>query len=49
MLSKPRTRDTYREEIDLFEHALALDPHSVEAQSWLANTLAGRVMNDMTD
>jgi TolB-like protein len=47
--SKPPTRDNYVEAISLFERALALDPHSVEAQSWLANTLAGRVMNDMTD
>src|SRR6516162_2956171 len=42
VLSKPRTPDTYREAINLFEHALALDPQSVEAQSRLANILAGR-------
>ena len=30
---KPRSRDTYAEAISLFEHALALDPGSVEAQS----------------
>ena len=29
VLSKPRTPDTYREAINLFEHALALDPQSV--------------------
>jgi TolB-like protein len=31
------------------EQALALDPHSAEAQSWLAYTLAGRVLANMTD
>src|SRR6202043_3246937 len=34
--------------ISLFEHALALDPCSVEAQSRLANALVNRVINDMT-
>jgi lipopolysaccharide biosynthesis regulator YciM len=33
----------------LFEHALALDPRSVAAHSWLAFTLANRVINQMTD
>jgi adenylate cyclase len=46
---KPRTRDTYREAIDLFGHALALDPQSVEAQSRLAGSLAFRVLDLMTD
>jgi len=32
-----------------FEHALALDPQSVEAQSRLAGSLAGRVLDLMTD
>ncbi len=48
VLLKPRSRDTYGEAINLFEHALALDPRSVEAQSWLAGSLAGRVRNGMT-
>ena len=33
----------------MFERALALDPQSVAAQSWLALTLASRVINQMTD
>ena len=33
----------------MFERALALDPRSVAAQSWLALTLASRVINQMTD
>jgi hypothetical protein len=33
----------------LIECALALDPRSVAAQSWLALTLASRVINHMTD
>jgi adenylate cyclase len=48
VLLKPRSRDTYGEAINFFEHALALDPRSVEAQSWLARSLAGRVRNGMT-
>jgi adenylate cyclase len=48
VLSKPRTPDTYREAINLFEHALVLDPQSVEAQSRLANILAGRVLSALT-
>jgi len=48
VLSKPRTPDTYREAMNLFEHALALDPQSVEALSRLANILAGRVLSGQT-
>jgi TolB-like protein/Flp pilus assembly protein TadD len=46
--NKPSTRDNYAEAISLFERALVLDPRSVEAQSRLASTLAGRVLDDMT-
>jgi TolB-like protein/DNA-binding winged helix-turn-helix (wHTH) protein/Tfp pilus assembly protein PilF len=35
--------------LGLLEQALALDPQSAEAQSWLAYTLAGRVLANMTD
>ena len=41
---KPTSRDSYDEAISLFEHALALDPQSVEAQTRLASALAGRVL-----
>jgi TolB-like protein/Tfp pilus assembly protein PilF len=43
-LSKPPSRDTYAEAIQQFEHALALDPQSVEAQSSLAGSLATRAL-----
>ena len=36
------TRENREKAVDLFEHALALDPHSVEAHSWLANALITR-------
>jgi adenylate cyclase len=49
VLLKPRTRDTYSEAIDLFEHALALDPQSIEAQCRLVSVLAGSVLDLMTD
>jgi len=38
---KPDSRDSFAEAISLFEHALALDPQSVEAQTHLAGSLAG--------
>jgi hypothetical protein len=47
--SKRVTRDTRAEAIGLFERALALDPRSVEAQSALAGTLAGRAVDGMTN
>jgi len=46
-LHKPRTRDNRTEAIGLFERALALDPHSAEAQSYLAGTLVSRALNNM--
>jgi len=46
---KPPSRDSYAERISLFEHALALDPQSVEAQSRLAHSLAGRALDLRTD
>jgi TolB-like protein/Tfp pilus assembly protein PilF len=46
---KPKSRNVYAEAISLFEHALALDPRSVEAQSLLADALANRVKAGMTD
>jgi adenylate cyclase len=46
---KPRSRDSYEERISLFERALALDPRSIEAQSYLATALAGRALDNMTD
>ena len=46
---KPVTPDTCTEAVTLFEHALALDPQSVEAQSRLAGALAGRVLVGMTN
>jgi adenylate cyclase len=47
--NKPPSPDRDAEVISQYERALALDPHSVDAQSWLAAVLAGRVMNAMSD
>jgi adenylate cyclase len=47
--AKPPTRENRAERITMYEHALALDAGSIEAQSWLANSLAGRVLANMTD
>jgi adenylate cyclase len=46
---KPPSRDGYAGVIPLFERALALDPRSVEAQSYLAIHLASRALNGMSD
>jgi TolB-like protein/class 3 adenylate cyclase/Tfp pilus assembly protein PilF len=43
------TRDNYAHAISLFERALARDPRSVDAQTWLASALATRVTSQLTD
>jgi adenylate cyclase len=45
---KPNSRDVYGEVIRLYERALALDPHSVEAKTRLAEVLADRVLDGMS-
>jgi TolB-like protein/DNA-binding winged helix-turn-helix (wHTH) protein/cytochrome c-type biogenesis protein CcmH/NrfG len=45
---KPNSPESYAQAIHLFEHALALDPKSVEAQTWLAASLATRVLDRMS-
>jgi adenylate cyclase len=47
--NRPPSRERDAEVISLYERALALDPQSVDAQSWLAAVFAGRVMNGMSD
>jgi TolB-like protein len=42
LMKRLSTRDKADETLGLFERALTLDPHSVEAQSWVAYTLATR-------
>jgi TolB-like protein len=49
ILSRPPGRDNCAEAIGLFERALALDPRSAEAQSWLAIALIHRVPDDASD
>ena len=46
---KPTSRDNFDETVSLFERALALDPRSSEAQSYLAIEPTARVLEDMTD
>ena len=48
-LLNPDSRDSYTEAIRLFEHALSLDPDSVEAQISLAGSLASRVLIGFSD
>ncbi len=47
--AKPPKRENYAEAIGLFESALALDPQSSDAESWLASVLSARVLDQMTD
>jgi adenylate cyclase len=45
---RPTTRESRIESIDLFERALALDPHSSMAQSYLATALTARVIDNLS-
>jgi len=45
----PHSRENYEKVIGWFDRALALDPHSVSAQGWLAIALIARVLDRMTD
>ena len=46
---KPPSRDKYAEQIRLLERASALDPHSIEARSFLAIALTSRTISGMAD
>jgi len=46
---KPASRVIHAQRIGMLEHALALDPRSAEAQSLLADALAHRVLDRVTD
>jgi adenylate cyclase len=48
-LAKLPTRESFAEGIGLYERALTLDPRSIDAQGWLANGLAGRVLDGKSD
>jgi TolB-like protein/DNA-binding winged helix-turn-helix (wHTH) protein len=45
---KPRTRDNYAQAVRLLDHALALDPSSIEAQGQLGQALVSRTLDQMT-
>jgi hypothetical protein len=47
--AKPPSRKNFGQMISNFEQALALDPRSVVANSYLATALLGRVLNGMSD
>ena len=49
MRLRPPSRDNRAEQVLQFERALALDPQSVGAQSWLAIELAARAVDLMTE
>jgi TolB-like protein/DNA-binding winged helix-turn-helix (wHTH) protein len=49
VMSNPLSPDNYAEAIGLFERALAVDPRSTDALSWLAIAIARRVLDQMSD
>jgi TolB-like protein/DNA-binding winged helix-turn-helix (wHTH) protein/tetratricopeptide (TPR) repeat protein len=49
LFGKSLSRENSAEAISLFAHALALDPQSAEAQTYLAGALVNRVITSMTD
>jgi adenylate cyclase len=48
-ITKPISRETYQGAIHDFETALALDPNSPDAQTWLAAVLAVRALDELSD
>jgi TolB-like protein/class 3 adenylate cyclase/Tfp pilus assembly protein PilF len=48
-LHETSTPETFATAISLFESALAIDPHSIDAQALLALALVARVFEQMTD
>jgi TolB-like protein/class 3 adenylate cyclase/Tfp pilus assembly protein PilF len=49
VLTRPISKENSDEAVTLFETALALDPKSADAATWLAATLAFRVTDEMSD
>ncbi len=49
VLQRPISKENSKEAATLFEKALALDPQSADAATWLAATLAFRVTDEFSD
>jgi len=49
VLTRPISKENSDEAVTLFETALAFDPKSADAATWLAATLAFRVTDEMSD
>jgi adenylate cyclase len=49
VLTRPISRENNDEAVTLFETALALDPHAVDAAAWLAVALTVRVTDELSD
>jgi TolB-like protein len=49
LMFNPPGRENFAKMISQLEHAVALDPRSVVAQSYLTTALMGRVLNGMSD
>ena len=49
VLTRPISKENSDEAVSLFETALALDPHAVDAAAWLAVALTVRVLDELSD
>ena len=49
VLTRPLSKENSDEAVILFETALALDPHAVDAAAWLAVALTVRVTDELSD
>jgi adenylate cyclase len=49
VLTRPISKENSAEAVTLFETALALDPHAVDAAAWLAVALTVRVLDELSD
>jgi TolB-like protein/Tfp pilus assembly protein PilF len=49
VLTKPISKENYKEAVGLFETALTLDPQATDAAAWLAIALTVRVTDEVSD
>jgi hypothetical protein len=48
-LTRPVSKENYKEAVGLFETALTLDPQATDAAAWLAIALVVRVTDEVSD
>jgi TolB-like protein/class 3 adenylate cyclase/Tfp pilus assembly protein PilF len=48
-MTRPISKENYKEAVSLFESALQLDPHAADAAAWLAVALTVRVTDELSE